>query len=55
MPSTSARLRAAWHGKVADDPDDPEPGDWWYNTSAEEYRGSEGGEIVAFDTTSTEA
>lgn len=39
MPTTNARLRAAWHGKVADDPDDVEEGDWWYNTTTDEYRG----------------
>lgn len=51
MPSTSARLRAAWHGKVSEDPSGANDGDWWYNTDEDEFRGYAGGGVVTFETT----
>lgn len=51
MPSTNARLRAAWHGKVSEDPSGADDGDWWYNTDEDEFRGYAGGEVVTFETT----
>lgn len=37
--------------KRSDDPSDPDDGAVWYNESVNEYRGSEDGAVVSFDTT----
>jgi hypothetical protein len=37
--------------RLSSDPSSPTDGTLWYNTNANEYRGSEGGSVVSFDTT----